>query len=380
SLGRGRVRSVRHAVPRRTGQRSTLRAAPASVVRGATVPRAVFAAGAGAHTRARPCVGHDRRRDRRVVSTFVGHGDAAGMKPAPLEYVAVSTAAEALAALERFDGNARLLAGGQSLVPLLSMRLMRPTAVIDINGVPALDLIAAGNETVRVGAMARYSALEASAVIRARVPLLGKAIPVVGGRQIRNRGTLGGALCHADPAGEMALCAVTLGARLHAVGRAGRRQLDAEAFFQGPYATALEPTEMLEAVEFPDGAGSEAVVFEHARRHGDFAVVSVGVTGLPAPDGSWSFIRIGLGAVADRPRYAKRASEGLGSTRLTPAEIEMAAARCLDEAEPPTDVRASAEYRRHLVPILVERALGGLPPRSSRGPPNGPPPPHPPTP
>jgi len=282
------------------------------------------------------------------------------MKPAPLDYVAVSTAAEALAELERFDGNARLLAGGQSLVPLLSMRLMRPTAVIDINGIPGLDHITIGSGVVRVGALARYSALEASAVIRERVPLLARAIPFVGDRQIRNRGTLGGALCHADPAGEMALCAVTLGARLFIVGGAGRRDLDAEAFFQGPYATALESTEMLEAVEFPDGAGTEAVVVEHARRHGDFAVVSVAAAGLPAPDGSWRWIRIGLGAVADRARYARRASEGLAGTRLAPADIEKAAARCLEEAEPSSDVRASAEYRRHLVPIFVERALGEL--------------------
>ena len=213
---------------------------------------------------------------------------------------------------------------------------------------------------VRVGALARYSALEASPVIRERVPLLARAVPFVGDRQIRNRGTLGGALCHADPAGEMALCAVTLGARLRIVGGAGRRELDAEAFFQGPYTTALEPTEMLEAVEFPDGAGTEAVVVEHARRHGDFAVVSVAATGLPAPDGSWRWIRIGLGAVADRARYARRASEGLAGTRLAPADVEAAAARCLEAADPPSDVRASAEYRRHLIPIYVERVLDQL--------------------
>ena len=204
------------------------------------------------------------------------------------------------------------------------------------------------------------AALESSEVVRARLPLLARAIPFVGDRQIRNRGTLGGALCHADPAGEMALCAVTLGARLNIVGRAGRRQLDAQAFFQGPYTTALEPTEMLESVEFPNGADTEAVVVEHARRHGDFAVVSVAATGLRAPDGSWRWIRIGLGAVADRARYARRASQRLAGTRLATSDIETAAARCLEEAEPSTDVRASAEYRRHLVPILVERALGGL--------------------
>lgn len=282
------------------------------------------------------------------------------MKPAPLEYLAALTVEEALAALARFDGNVRLLAGGQSLVPLLSMRLLRPTAVVDINRIPGLDRIVAADGVVRVGALARYSALEASPVIRERVPLLAKAIPFVGDRQIRNRGTLGGALCHADPAGEMALCAVTLGARLRIVGHSGLRELDAQAFFQGPYTTALEPNEMLETVEFPDGAGTEAVVVEHARRHGDFAVVSVAATGLRAPDGSWRWMRIGLGAVADRARYARRASEGLAGTRLQPADVTAAAARCLEEAEPTSDVRASAEYRRHLVPILVERALEDL--------------------
>jgi aerobic carbon-monoxide dehydrogenase medium subunit len=282
------------------------------------------------------------------------------MKPAPLEYLSASTTEEAVAALARFDGNARLLAGGQSLVPLLSMRLLRPTAVIDINDIPGLGEIAVQDGMVRVGALARYSALEVSDVIRERVPVLARAVRFVGDRQIRNRGTLGGALCHADPAGEMPLCAVTLGARLSIVGPSGRRTLDAQAFFQGPYTTALEPTEMLEAVEFPDGTGTVAAVVEHARRHGDFAVVSVAVTGLPAPDGSWRWIRIGLGAVADRARYARRASEALAGTRLEPSDVAAAAARCLEEAEPASDVRASAEYRRHLVPILVERALDEL--------------------
>lgn len=282
------------------------------------------------------------------------------MKPAPLEYLAASTTEEAVAALARFDGNARLLAGGQSLVPLLSMRLLRPTAVIDINGISGLGEIAVQDGVVRVGALARYSAVEASDVIRERVPLLARAVRFVGDRQIRNRGTLGGALCHADPAGEMPLCAVTLGARLSIVGSGGRRTLDAEAFFQGPYTTALEPTEMLEAVEFPDGTGTVAAVVEHARRHGDFAVVSVAATGMPAPDGSWQWIRIGLGAVADRARYARRASEALAGTRLESTAVAAAAVRCLEDAEPASDVRASAEYRRHLVPILVERALDEL--------------------
>lgn len=282
------------------------------------------------------------------------------MKPAPLEYLRVTTRAEALAALERFDGNARLLAGGQSLVPLLSMRLLRPTAVVDINAISGLDAVTPEALGVRIGALARYSALESSDVVRARLPLLTRAIPFVGDRQIRNRGTLGGALCHADPAGEMALCAVTLAARLGIAGTAGRREVAADEFFLGPYTTALQPAEMLEDITFPDGDGTAAVVVEHARRHGDFAVVSVAATGRPAPDGTWPWVRIGLGAVADRPIYARRASEALSGTRLEPAAVREAAEACLEDADPPSDVRASAEYRRHLIPILVERALTRL--------------------
>ncbi|HUF94394.1 MAG TPA: xanthine dehydrogenase family protein subunit M [Candidatus Limnocylindria bacterium] len=282
------------------------------------------------------------------------------MKPAPLEYLRAATAGEALAALARFEGNARLLAGGQSLVPLLSMRLLRPTAVIDITGIPGLDGVTPAGGGIRVGALARYASLEASPVVRERLPLLARAVPFVGDRQIRNRGTLGGALCHADPAGEMALCAVTLGARLRIIGPAGRREATAGEFFQGHYTAAIEATEMLEEIEFPDGAGTEAVMVEYARRHGDFAVVSVAVTGRPEANGTWQWVRIGLGAVADRPRHAASASALLAGTRLEPAAIREAAQRCLDDADPTSDVRASAEYRLHLIPILVERALAEL--------------------
>lgn len=279
------------------------------------------------------------------------------MKPAPLEYVVAETREEALAALERYDGNARLLAGGQSLVPLLNMRLLRPAAVIDINRISGLNAITANDRMVRIGALARYSALESSATVRDRLPLLARAIPFVGDRQIRNRGTLGGALCHADPAGEMALCAVTLGATLRLAGHGAQRELSAAELFQGPYTTALEATEMLVEAAFPAAPGTVATVAEHARRHGDFAVVSVAAAGLPGEAGAWRWIRIGLGAVADRPLYARRASERLAGTRLEPDAIREAARLCLEDAEPASDIRASAEYRRHLIPIYVERVL-----------------------
>lgn len=284
------------------------------------------------------------------------------MKPAPLEYLRAKSPAEAVSLLERYDGTARLLAGGQSLVPLLSMRLVRPAAVIDVNPITGLDGVEAHQSAgaVTIGALARYSALERSSLVQARAPLLARAIPLVGDRQIRNRGTIGGALCHADPSGEMALCAVTLGATLTLLGAVSERRISAEDFFQGPYTTAIHPAEMLLQVSVPDGAGSVTTVVEHTRRHGDFAVVSVAAVGAPADDGAWRWVRIGLGGVADRPVYARRASEMLAGRRLDADAMRAAGEAALDVADPGSDVRASAEYRRHLIPIYVERALRDL--------------------
>lgn len=289
------------------------------------------------------------------------------MKPAPLEYVSVRTVDEAMEALARYDGAARPLAGGQSLVPLLNMRLMRPAAVIDITPIAGLDQVVVDAGVVRVGALARYSSLERSPTVREHLPLVARAVPFVGDRQIRNRGTLGGALCHADPAGEMALCAVTLDARLTVARRAGRRQLRADEFFLGPYTTALEADEILVEASFPDGAGTVGAIAEHARRHGDFAVVSVAAAGLAGEGDTWRWVRLGLGAVADRPIYARRASELLSGAALDAEVIREAAQRCVEDADPSSDVRASAEYRRHLIPIYVERVLMALRERRRAG-------------
>lgn len=282
------------------------------------------------------------------------------MKPAPFELVVVDSIAETVEALARYDGDARCLAGGQSLVPLLNMRLLRPSAVIDINRVPGLDGIEVRDGAVRIGALVRYSTLERSAVIRERLPLLARAVPFVGDRQIRNRGTLGGALCHADPAGEMALIAVTLGATMSVTSPAGSREVAAEDFFVGAYTTSLGADDVLTSIALPDGAGTTAVVVEHARRHGDFAIVSVAATGRARPDGTWTDVRIGLGGVADRPRLATRAGSLVEGARLDADSMRAAAEAALDVVEASSDVRASGEYRRHLVPIFVERALDAL--------------------
>jgi len=282
------------------------------------------------------------------------------VKPAPFEYVRVARIGEAIEALARREGDARCLAGGQSLVPLLNMRLMRPSALVDLNGVAELDGIAPRGDGIRVGALVRYAALERSAIVAERLPLVARALPFVGDRQIRNRGTLGGALCHADPAGEMALAAVTLGARLRVAGPTGVRDIAASEFFQGSYATALGPADVLVEVLWPDHAESAAVVIEHARRHGDFAVVSVAAVGRRGRDGAWERVSLGLGGVADRPLLAESASALLSGTRLDPEVARAAAAAAAAQVDPASDVRASADYRRHLLPIYVERALAAL--------------------
>ena len=197
-------------------------------------------------------------------------------------------------------------------------------------------------------------------VVRERLPLLARAVPLVGDRQIRNRGTLGGALCHADPSGEMALVAVALEATLHVVGPSGERAIQATDFFLGPYTTALGPADVLVGVSLPDHGGAATAVLEHARRHGDFAVVSVAAAAELEPDGRWRSVKLGLGGVADRPVLARRAASLLEGTRFEREAVLAAGEAALDECDPGSDIRASAEYRRHLIPLYVERALESL--------------------
>ena len=279
------------------------------------------------------------------------------MKPPVFEYILAESAADAVAALQRYDGNARVLAGGQSLVPLLNMRLMRPAAVIDINRIPGLDGITEEGDVVRIGALARYSTLERSPLVQRRLPLLAEAVTFVGDRQVRNRGTLGGSLAQADPTGEMPVVALALDATIGVIGSGGARQIRAGDFFVGPYSTALDATDVIVEVRFPAPIGMVGAIAEHARRHGDFAVVSVAAAGVRAADGTWTSVRVAMGGVADRAIFAARASALLSGTRLEANVVEMAAEACVAAAEPSSDIRASAEYRRHLIPVYLERVV-----------------------
>jgi len=289
------------------------------------------------------------------------------MKPPVFDYIVAESTAAAIEALRRHDGNARLLAGGQSLVPLLNMRLLRPSAVIDINRIPGLDAIQEAADTVRIGALTRYSTMERSEIVQRRLPLLAEAVTYVGDRQVRNRGTLGGSLAQSDATGEMAVAALAHGAQIGVMGPSGARQIPAVDFFLGPYTTALESADVIVDVTFPAPPGNVGAIVEHARRHGDFAVVSVAATGVRDTRGVWTSVRVAMGGVGDRPLFAARASALLSGTRLDVAVVRAAGDACAADADPSSDVRASAEYRRHLIPVYLERALALLVTRAEGG-------------
>jgi CO/xanthine dehydrogenase FAD-binding subunit len=225
------------------------------------------------------------------------------LKPPPFEYAAPDAVDDAVALLGE---GGTVLAGGQSLVPLLNLRLAFPELVVDINGVPGLDYLEAGDGPLRIGAMTRQVTLERSELVRDRWPLLWKAVRLVGHPQIRTRGTVGGSVAHADPAAELPAALVALGARLHLRSSAGARTVEASGFFRGPLETAREPEELLveiEVPEQPDGAG--AGFAEHARTHGDFA--TAGAAAWVAPGGRSGLALLGAGPAPVRAEAAERA-------------------------------------------------------------------------
>lgn len=282
------------------------------------------------------------------------------MKAAALEYVKPRTVDEALHALEEHLGLARVLAGGQSLVPMLGMRLMRPTAVVDINGLADElgEIDARGTETV-VGALVRYATIESSPVVAERLPLLAEVVRHIGDRQVRNRGTIGGALAQADPTGEMPLACLALGATIVARTLEGDRDIPAAGFFAGSYHSILEPEELLVAVRFPPSP-DHCRFFERGRKHNDFAVVSVAVTASGDAARGFRDVRIALGGVNDRPMLAESAAAALEGRRWDAAAIDEAVALLDDVLDPADDVRASADYREHLAKVHVARLLRDL--------------------
>jgi carbon-monoxide dehydrogenase medium subunit len=282
------------------------------------------------------------------------------MKPVPFEYHRPASLAETFDLLDRYGDDGRLLAGGQSLVPALNLRLAAPRAVIDINRIPDLDAIRVTGEGLVIGALARQEALERSPLIREHAPLITAALPHVGHSAIRARGTIGGSLALADPAAELPACAVALGATIRAGRRGGTRDIPADEFFRGIYTTALAPGEIVTEILVPRPAAGWRWGFDElARRHGDFALAGV-AAGVRVESGVVAESRLVFFGVGTRPVRARRAEAALAGGRAD-AEALAAAGRALDgDLDPPGDVHGSPALRRHLARVLLARVVGRL--------------------
>lgn len=282
------------------------------------------------------------------------------MKPAPFEYFAPTTVDEAISLLQAHEGEAKILAGGQSLMPLLSMRLARPSIVIDLGKLGELAYIRESRGRLAIGAMTTKRRLEDSAPVKTHQPLLHAATLLIGHPQIRNRGTIGGSLAHADPASEYPAVALALDAELCLKGPGGERTLAARDFFVTYLTTALEPSEILTEIRFPAPRKRSGWSFlEVSRRHGDFAMVGVAVLLTLNRRGRIEEARLVLFGVGATPVRASGAEQTLGGEKPGPELFERAAAQVKDDLEDPlSDVHASADYRRHLAQVLTQRGLG----------------------
>jgi len=279
------------------------------------------------------------------------------VKPAAFEYHAPRTVDEALALLDAHGDEAKVLAGGQSLVPMMNMRLARPGVVVDINRLPALDYLTLDGGALRIGALCRQRAVERSALTAEHCPLLRDAVRLIGHLQIRNRGTVVGSIAHADPAAEMTAALTILGGEVTATGPGGERTIDADELFVSYLTTSLDPRELITEARFPVlPAGAGWSWTEIARRHGDFALVGVGVV-LSVRAGVVADARIALTGVGPTPVRATHAERALAGAAPGDALWEQAAEAVRAEVEPDDDIHASAAYRRHVAGVLTGRAL-----------------------
>jgi aerobic carbon-monoxide dehydrogenase medium subunit len=282
------------------------------------------------------------------------------MKPPAFEYSCPTTLAEAISILAEGDGDAKIIAGGQSLMPLLAFRVAAPKRLVDLRKLPDLDQIRIDADGIRLGARVRWRDIEKDARLRTAHPLLVAAVSHVAHYQIRNRGTVGGSVAHADPAAEMPGIAVACDAEIVAVGKAGTRVIAADEFFISALTTALTPDEVITEIRLPAWPAARKWGFqEFARRRGDFAMAAAAVFYDQDARGRAVNAHVGVIGVGDRP--ARLASvEAVLNGSIVDAEVIAAAGRATSAAvDPPEDIHASAAYRRSLVGTMVERALEG---------------------
>jgi carbon-monoxide dehydrogenase medium subunit len=279
------------------------------------------------------------------------------VKPPPFEYAAPESLSEAIELLAG-DPEAKVLAGGQSLVPLLNFRLATPSQLVDLRRVPGLDRITREDGRVRLGAMVRQRQAEESAVVAGASPLLAEALGHVAHPQIRSRGTVGGSIAHADPAAELPAVLVALAGRVRAVGPSGTRWIDAADLFDTFFTTSLARDEVLTEVDLPAApAGSGAACVEIARRAGDYAVCGAVAQVTPEGDGSVAEARIALFGVGRKPQRAFASEEVLRGEHASRERVEEAASAASEDVSPPDDLQGSSAYRRHLARVVARRAL-----------------------
>jgi carbon-monoxide dehydrogenase medium subunit len=281
------------------------------------------------------------------------------MKASAFAYARATSVADALALLAAHGDGAKVLSGGQSLMPAMNLRLISPELIVDINGIAELRGIAVQGDILTIGALTRHVDLLRSPEIAAHAPLLAQAIAHIAHPAIRNRGTLGGSLAHADPASELPACMLALNATIIVSGPAGERRMAAEDFFTGIYETALSAQELLIAVELPVARKNAAHFFdEFARRHGDYAIVGLAAQAI-VKDGIFAELRLAFFAVGDRPVLAKAAAKLVG-VEVTAATVSEASAALGEQLDPEEDQQASASMRRHLAKVLLARCVSAL--------------------
>ncbi|THD63221.1 MAG: xanthine dehydrogenase family protein subunit M [Bradyrhizobium sp.] len=281
------------------------------------------------------------------------------MKASAFAYARATSVADALALLAAHGDGAKVLSGGQSLMPAMNLRLISPELIVDIGGLAELRGVAVSGDVLKIGALTRHAELLRSPEIAAHAPLLAEAVAHVAHPAIRNRGTLGGSLAHADPAAELPACMLALNATVVISGPSGERRMAAEDFFTGIYETALSAQELLVAVELPVARKSSGYFFdEFARRHGDYAIVGLAAQAI-VKDGIFADLRLAFFAVGDRPTLAKAAARLVGAV-VTPAILSEASTALSKELDPQQDQQASVSMRRHLAKVLLGRCVSAL--------------------
>ena len=282
------------------------------------------------------------------------------MKPAPFAYARAATLEEAFGLLAEHGDDARILAGGQSLMATLNMRLSAPEILIDINGIDGLAGITDDGDSLRIGAMTRHADVEESDLVAMHAPMISMAMQHIAHPAIRNRGTVGGSIAFADPAAELPACAVALGATMTIAGTDGERTVAAEDFFHGLYETAVGPGEILTAITIPKISGNwKSGFLELARRHGDYAIIGL-CAHAEIDGGTFGDARLVFFGAGDRPVSATQTAPLLKGKTWSGDLADRIAEALKEELDPPEDLNADGPMRRHLAGVLVRRTLGPM--------------------